>query len=450
MTHLPSILYFIIILGIMVLVHEFGHFAVAKLCGIRVETFSIGFGKRLFGLRRGDTDYRISMLPLGGYVKMAGDNPGEQATDPGDFNAHPRWQRVLVALAGPISNFILAFVIVLGVSMCHHEVQEYLTHPAVVDWVVAKSPAAELGMHAGDTIVHFDTVENPTWRDVFERSLLNLKQNVAFSYLHNGQRADSNIVVKSDGIQDDFDMNEMGFLPVLQSTPVQVLQLEAGMPAAEAGMQPKDAIVSIDGLPLHSVQALLAYMQDQDGKPATVGVLRDGQPLTIHLTPQISDAGDGIKQYRLGFRAMPAPTYVEKLPFRAAVSESRKSNWHDSKLILTVLRRLFGGKVSVKNLSGPVGIWQEVELASRMGIWTVLQVMASISLNLGIFNLLPFPVLDGGMILFLLVESIIRRDVSQVWKERIYQAAFIVIILFAAFVIFNDITKLSPFAKMKL
>jgi len=449
MTHLPSVLYFIIILGIMVLVHEFGHFAVAKLCGVRVETFSIGFGKRLFGIRRGGTDYRISILPLGGYVKMAGDNPGEQATDPGDFNAHPRWQRVLIALAGPISNFILAFVIILAVSMGHHEVQEYLTRPAVVDWVVAKTPAAELGLQAGDTIVHFDTVENPTWRDVFEHSLLSLKQHVPFSYVHNGQRVNTTILVKSDGIQDDFSMDDMGIVPVLQDAPVQVLQLESGMPAAEAGMQPKDSIVSIDGRPLHSVQALLAYMQDQGGKPATVVVLRDGQPLTIHLTPQISDGGNGVKQYRLGFRAMPAPTYVEKLPFRAAVHESWKSNKHDSELILTVLRRLFGGGVSVKNLSGPVGIWQEVELASRMGIWTVLQVMASISLNLGIFNLLPFPVLDGGMILFLLIESIIRRDVNQVWKERIYQAAFIVIILFAAFVIFNDISKLSLFTKLK-
>ncbi|HEY0308566.1 MAG TPA: RIP metalloprotease RseP [Acidobacteriaceae bacterium] len=449
MDFLLTVVYLIIVLGIMVLVHEFGHFAVAKLCGIRVETFSIGFGKRLFGIRRGDTDYRISLLPFGGYVKMAGDNPGEQATDPGDFNAHPRWQRVLVALAGPISNFILAFVIIFVVSMFHHEVEQYLTRPAVVEWVPAKTPAAALGVQAGDTIVHYDTVENPTWRDVAERSLLNLKQTIPFSYTHNGQRIDTSILVKSNGAQDDFSLDDIGFIPVLQDTPIQVMQLEAGMPAAEAGMQPKDQIVSIDGLPLHSVQALLAYMQDQGGKPATLVVLRGGQPLTIHLTPQISDAGDGVKQYRLGFRAVPSPKNIEKLSVGAAAAASWKSNKHDSALILTVLHHLFGGKVSVKNLSGPIGIGQEIGLAVKMGWWTVLQVMASISLNLGIFNLLPFPVLDGGMILFLIVESIIRRDVSQVWKERIYQAAFVVIILFAAFVIFNDISKLSPFAHMK-
>ncbi|HTF62787.1 MAG TPA: site-2 protease family protein, partial [Edaphobacter sp.] len=143
-----------IVLGIMVLVHEFGHFAVAKLCGIRVETFSIGFGKRLFGFRRGDTDYRLSLLPLGGYVKMSGDNPGEAPTDPGDFNAHPRWQRVLVALAGPFANFILALGLMTGVSMLHNEVQEYISGPALTDYVPVSTAASRTGIHSGDLIVH--------------------------------------------------------------------------------------------------------------------------------------------------------------------------------------------------------------------------------------------------------------------------------------------------------
>src|ERR1700716_3168296 len=138
---MSTVIQLAIVLGIMVLVHEFGHFAVAKLCGIRVEVFSIGFGKRLFGIKRGDTDYRISVLPLGGYVKMAGDNPGEAPTgDPGEFNAHPRWQRILVALAGPFANFILALGLTTGVSMLHNEVQEYLSHPAHTDYVPANTP----------------------------------------------------------------------------------------------------------------------------------------------------------------------------------------------------------------------------------------------------------------------------------------------------------------------
>src|SRR5882757_2485328 len=185
-----------IVLGIMVLVHEFGHFAVAKLCGIRVETFSIGFGKRLFGFRRGDTDYRLSLLPLGGYVKMAGDTPGEAPTgDPGEFNAHPRWQRVLVALAGPVANFILAFVLMTGVSMFHNEVQEYLNGPAQTDYVPVNTLVAHTGIHSGDTIVQYSTIENPTWDQILIRSLLNLNQTVPFSFVHDGQRTDTTLFI---------------------------------------------------------------------------------------------------------------------------------------------------------------------------------------------------------------------------------------------------------------
>jgi len=455
--HLPDLMnflvtafYLLVVLGIMVLVHEFGHFAVAKLCGIRVETFSIGFGKRLFGIKRGDTDYRLSALPFGGYVKMAGDNPGEETTgDPGEFNAHPRWQRVLVALAGPVSNFILAFCIMTLVGLCHHEVDQYLTRPATIDWVIAKSEAAATGIQPGDVIAHFDNIENPVWSDVYDRMAVNPNQTVAFSYLHAGHRVDSTLLIKSADASAPTGPDDLGLIPVYQDAPVEVLQLESGMPAAAAGMQPKDQIVSINGIAVHSVPALLAYLQDQNGQPATLNILRGGVPVIIHITPEISDSGDGVKQYRLGFHPLPTPKNIQKLSLGAAVSASLKDNWHDSMMIVTVLHHMFGGKVSVKSLSGPIGIGQEIGLAVKLGWWTLLQLMAAISLNLGIFNLLPFPILDGGMILFLLVETIIRRDVNQVWKERINQAAFVVLILFAAFVIFNDISKLTPFAKLK-
>src|SRR5271155_4156003 len=156
---MSTIIQLAIVLGIMVLVHEFGHFAVAKLCGIRVEVFSIGFGKRLFGFRRGDTEYQIAAVPLGGYVKMAGEMTfptneagGAVVTDPGDFNAHPRWQRILVALAGPFANFILALGLMTGVSMLHNEVQEFIDGPAHTDYITLNTPASRTGIHSGDTI----------------------------------------------------------------------------------------------------------------------------------------------------------------------------------------------------------------------------------------------------------------------------------------------------------
>jgi len=448
---MSTIIQLAIVLGIMVLVHEFGHFAVAKLCGIRVEVFSIGFGKRILGFRRGDTDYRLSILPLGGYVKMAGDNPGEAPSgDPGEFNAHPRWQRILVALAGPLANFILAIALMTGVSMLHNEVQEYIGGPAQTDYIPVNTPASKTGIHSGDLIVHYDTIENPTWDNVAIRSLLNINQTVPFSYLHDGQRVDTKIFVESKGGAENFALDKLGLIPRMQATPVQVDSLEPTMPAARAGLQHNDLIAAIDGLQLHSVPALLAYLQDQAGKPAALTVLRNGQTLPIQITPELADRGDGVKDYRLGFKYVPPPVKVERLPIGKAIVASWEFNKKGSYLIIEVLKRLFTRQVSVRSLQSPIGIGQQIHQAVQMPGWMpLIGLMAYISLNLGIFNLLPIPILDGGMILFLVVESIIGRDLNQQLKERVYQVAFVCLLAFFAFVIFNDLSKLSLFSKLK-
>ena len=453
----------LIVLGIMVLVHEFGHFAVAKLCGIRVEVFSIGFGKRLLGFRRGDTEYQLSIIPLGGYVKMSGEmgfagnelSTGSVApTDPGDFNAHPRWQRILVALAGPVANFLLALGLMTGVSMLHNEVQEFLDGPAITDYIQTKTPAAKAGIQSGDRIVHYDTVENPTWDDVANRSILNLNQTIPFSFVHDGRRIDSKLFIQSKGDPDDFSLDQIGMIPKMQDTPVQVSSLEASMPAARAGLQPDDKILSIDGLQLHSVPALLGYLQDQAGKPANLSVQRTAangtsQTFPLQVTPELADTAEG-KGYRLGFSYIPPPVRVERLPLGKAVAASWKFNKKNSLLIVEVLKRLFTRQVSVKSLQSPIGIGQDIHQAAQMPGWMpLIQLISAISLNLGIFNLMPIPILDGGMILFLLIETIMRRDVNQQIKERIYQVAFVCILAFFAVVIFNDLTRLNIFTKLK-
>jgi regulator of sigma E protease len=457
---MSTVIQLLVVLGIMVLVHEFGHFAVAKLCGIRVEVFSIGFGKRLVGFRRGDTEYQISAIPLGGYVKMAGEmgfsgetlESGSVApTDPGDFNAHPRWQRILVALAGPIANFLLAIGLMTGVYMLHNEVDEYKDGPALADYIQSQSPAAKTGIQSGDLIVHYDTIENPTWDDVANRSVLNLNQTVPFSFVHNGQRTDTRIFVESKGRPEDFSpFDQLGFIPKMQNTPVQVNSLEASMPAAHAGLKVGDKIVSIDGNQLHSVAAILTYLQDQAGKPANLLVSRNGAEVPLQIAPQFTDIGDGTKGYRLGFGYLRPPVKVERLPFGQAFTESVKFNKKGSLFIVEVLKRLFTHQVSVKSLQSPIGIGQQIHEAYEQPGWTpLIGTMSLISLNLGIFNLLPIPILDGGMILFLIIETIMRRDVNQQIKERIYQVAFVCILAFFAFVIFNDLTRLNIFSKLK-
>jgi len=443
-----------LVLGIMVLVHEFGHFAVAKLCGVRVEAFAIGFGKRLFGFTYGGTDYRLNLIPLGGYVKMSGELGGDGTistvapapSDPADYQNHPRWQRVLIALAGPVANFILAFALMTAVYMTHNEIQAYFTQPAIADYVSPNSPVGRTGIVAGDRVIHFDTAENPVWEDLEQRSMLNLNQTTAFSYLHDGQRVDSKILIDHKGRAEDFSFSKLGLVPVMQSTPVEVLSLtgEENMPAARAGLKPHDKILAVDGFHPHSVEAMLAYLQDQAGKPAVLTVDRNAQTLQVPITPQLMDTAEG-KAYRLGFQRVLPPVNVERQPFARAAAESYAFNLKNSRLIFDVLHRLFTRQVSVKSLSSPIGIGVQVHQAFQMAGWVpIIGTMALISLNLGIFNLLPIPILDGGMIVFLFIESLIRRDLNPQIKERVYQVAFVCLILFAAVVIFNDITKYIP------
>ena len=442
---ISAIIEFLIVLGIMVLVHEFGHYAAAKLLGIRVEVFSIGFGTRLFGFRAGDTDYRVCALPLGGYVKMSGDTPGQAATDPGDFNAHPRWHRVIVALAGPVANFILAFALILGLNMTHHEVDEYLSQPTVVDYVPAKSPFVATGLQPGDTVVRYDTVENPHFDDIFNHSQLNLNHSIAFSYVHDGNRVNTTATLTTSSSPDKFDPSDF-FVPRMQNTPVQVSPVDksilAGSPAEQAGLRGGDTILSLNGFTPHSVVALLAYLQDQASRPENLLIGRGSNTLHITLIPEQSSGPDGMK-YRIGFTPVYPPVVIDHLTFLAAAKASAESNYKGAGLIKDVLEGLFTHRVSVKAMAGPIGIGQQVHQAFQMPGWNpIIETMAMISLNLGIFNLLPIPILDGGMILFLFIESLIRRDVNEHIKERIYQVAFVCIVLFAAFVIFNDLTKI--------
>ena len=221
---LISIVSMLVVLGVLVLVHEFGHFAVAKLFGVRIETFSIGFGKRLFGFRRGDTDYRISLLPLGGYVKMAGELGGDGTMpvsgasasdtaprDSGDLNSKPRWQRILIACAGPFSNFLLAILLMTAVYIGHNDVANYLSNPAVIDYIVPNSVAAKAGLQQGDRILHFDTVENPTWDQVLERSVLNLNHAVPIVVQQpDGAQKETSLFLKSPSNPDDFTSGRCG------------------------------------------------------------------------------------------------------------------------------------------------------------------------------------------------------------------------------------------------
>jgi regulator of sigma E protease len=430
-----------VVLGFMILIHEFGHFAVAKLLGVRVEQFAIGFGKRLVGVRKGDTDYRINAIPLGGYVKMSGENPMDERTgDPAEFMSHPRWHRFLIAIAGPAMNILLAIFLLTAVYMVHYEYAVYLDKPAVIEGVKHDSPADRAGLLPGDRIVNVDGIENPTWEQLQPRVWLSPNQPLTVSIQRGDQTFQKTIVPQP------VTTSEVGSAGWFPEDPVIVGQIEPGTPAAKAGMKLDDRIVALDGKPLVSLEAMIDSLQQTKQSPVDLTVVRGGQTLSLRgLIPVLGRTEDPKEQrYRLGFVAR-SETKVTTLPFTEALSRSLEQNKKYSLLILELAKKIVQGKVSLKAVSGPIGIAQDAGYAAQQKGWTpLMELTAGISLNLGIFNLLPIPIMDGGVILFLFIEALMRRDVSLRIKERVYQAAFVFLVLFAVMVIYNDLAKTLP------
>ena len=474
---LVSAVAFIVLVGVMVVVHEFGHFLFAKLCGVRVEAFSVGFGPRLFGIKYGETDYKVCLLPLGGFVKMTGENPGEVAMtpgtsvayqaaervlgederaydgamafgdDPGSFMNHPRWQRMLIGVAGPAFNFLLAFVLMVIYFNFINEVPKIPT--TKIEWVTPDSAAAQAGIKPGDIVSKFGNTQDPDYQKFHDLAGDDKNQTVPITLDRDGATVQTAIHLPGTVDTDHYDLSKAGIFVQYTTKPIGIDQISPDSPAEHAGLQSGDKIVSVDGHAFHTVLPLVDYMQTQKGKPMTLVIERKGATLPpITVKPYQQDGG-----WRMGFLpAVPEDVAMrtEPMSFSKAVSESSAFCADSSLLIVNVLEKVLTHKVSVKQLSGPVGIAVAAGQAAQDKYWSAkFGLAAGISLNLGILNLLPFPILDGGLILLLLIESIMRRDISLIVKERIYQAAFVVLVAFFAFIMFNDFSKLQMFSHLK-
>ena len=452
---LVSVVAFIVLVGVMVVVHEFGHFVVAKLCRVRVEAFSFGFGPRLFGYKYGDTDYKVCALPLGGYVKMAGENFAELSDaakgtatvappdDPGALTSHPRWQRMLIGAAGPVANFILAFVLMFVYYGWINEVPAVEVKETTIEWVTPGSPAAQAGLQPGDIIRHFADADNPDWDNIVQRLVMSPNQTLPVAVERGGSVLQLALRVPGELKTDDL----AGILPQFTPGPIGVKEVQPGTPADQAGLRAGDAIQSVDDHPFHSVTTLLAYMQDGQGKPISLVIVRNGAvlpPIVAH--PAKLDDG-----WKLGFKPVPPLTRNDPLPLNMAINKSSQYCVDNSTLLLQVLKRVVIHKIAASSaLAGPLGIARAAgDVAETKGWIYKFNLAAQISISLGILNLMPFPILDGGMILILLIEGALRRDISINIKERIYQGAFVLLVSLFVFITFNDIAKLPFFTHLK-
>ncbi len=425
-----------VVLGVMVLVHEWGHFIVAKSFGVRVEIFSVGFGTRLWGVKRGDTDYRMSALPLGGYVKMAGDNPLEERKgDPDEFLSKPRWQRVLIALAGPAMNVVLSVVLVAGIYMHGSKQPAYLDKPMVLAGVLPDSTAQKAGLRAGDRVIKINGKNNPTWDEArIELMAVLPGHSIPLTVERNGQELQMS-VASGQSMEDIF-----GY----PADRLVIASVSPGMPAERSGLEPGDEIRKVDGKDLASPIEFPALVQESKGQPMNLEVLRGNRTLPIDVSAQQVSAANGSKRWQIGIGIQGGDLVERRLPFGAAIVESVSANLMMGRQIVYVVIELFRGNMSLKQLEGPLGIAKASGEAAREGITELLSLMAMIGVNLAVLNLLPIPPLDGGHILLLFIEGTMRRDLSLRVKERFVTVSMVFLLLVFAIVMYNDVLRLIP------
>jgi regulator of sigma E protease len=430
-----NILWLLVLIGVMILVHELGHYWAARWFDVRVEAFSFGFGPRLFGFRRGETDFRFSGVLFGGYVKMAGEQPSdENANDPRAFLAKPRWQRLMIALAGPSMNLVLAVALLAGLFMV--KFQKPPDVHAVVGHVFADSPAAKAGVRDGDRIIAIDGKENPTWEDVVIKEVSGPNQPLQVELERGGRTFWTTVTPSLDA------RAGVGYAGWLEQGEIQIASLAPGAPAEAAGLHRGDVVISANGQPIRSQFRLQEIIRAGGGKPVELEYRREGQTLRVTVQPEFANP-DGNGRWMIGVFLQPRMVFT-KLGLAEAVTESLRQNLRSAGLVYEFLKRILEQRMSPKSLEGPIGIARLSGEAAREGPAAFVALMSMVSLQLAIFNLLPIPILDGGMILLLTVEMLMRRDLSQSLKEAVLKLGFVFLMAVVVFVLYNDISKMLP------
>jgi len=450
-----------LVLGVMILVHEWGHFIAARLFGVRVDVFSIGFGPRLFGWKRGATDYRVSALPLGGYVRMAGQDPSEidsarstsipgtekhekqlQALGtgaPDELMNKPRWQRAIISFSGPLVNLIFpillltVYFVAIGIPY-----PAYQDKPVQVTALPANSPAAAAGLHPGDKVVALDGEKNPNWEQA-EKVVTKLTPDSKLSMEIEDGGAHRSLTVPVE--QKDLEQPErlLGFAPI---RPV-LEDVAPGYPAQRAGLKENDLIAGVDGQKIQWWGEFTERIRGSNGKPVALDVERKGQPLHLVVTPQSATNERGETVYQIGVQVHDDTAY-KRVAFPEGARYASLVTVQKIKETAGIVGALFSGRVSLKQLQGPVGISRAAGQAAKKGPLAIISLMVLISVNLGILNLLPIPILDGGHILLLGIEGLLRRDMSLAFKERFVQVGLVFLLVVFAIVMYNDVVRLLP------
>jgi regulator of sigma E protease len=429
-----TFLAFAFVLGVLVFVHELGHFLAAKRVGVKVLKFQLGFNPTIASFRRGDTEYSIGALPLGGYVKMAGENPDDPQSGKSDeFLSKTKWERFQVLIMGPVMNLLLAVVLTALVLYQGAEVPAFLDEPPVVGSVQEGSPAQAGGIQAGDRILSVAGRVVSTWQELEIVVGTRPDREVTIALLRNGTEVTTRVTpVPPEG--DRYGIGDIGVLPDVHP---RVVAVNAGEPAEQAGLRAEDVVVAVEGRRVTFQSELREVIARSPEKPLTLSIIRNGEPVTLTATP----ARQGERGV-LGFYIGDATRSIQPGPLEA-VTMSVERNVQYAGLIFETVWGLITRETSPRQLMGPVAIAQLSGETAQLGWIALFSLMASISLNLGLLNLLPIPILDGGHILILSLEGLARRDFSMRVKEKMLLAGFVVLMMLMVTVIYNDLTRIS-------
>ncbi len=431
-----TILAFGIVFGVLVFIHEFGHFFVAKLVGIRVETFSFGYGKRLLGVRRKGTDYRISLIPMGGYVKFLGE--GEYFTDggkpslpPDHFLAKTRWERFLVMVMGSAMNIALAVIIFAAINMVGVTVPAYQDEKPVIGYLEPGSPAEKAGLEIGDEILSIEGENMKTWDDVEIAVGSKPDRLMNVRVRRNGEEVRTQMRTEK---RTRYALGYAGFTGIILT---QVYAPKPGSPAEKAGLLPGDVILEIDGRPVYYYQ-FVQTIEKNPGKELDFLLERNGKTLTLKITPRLEGKVGSIGAY------VQQQSEPKKYGFFAAITESVRENVRNAFLVIRFIKDLIVGRASTRQLGGPIEIASFSYMALQMGFLAMLSWIGLISLQLGVINLFPIPVFDGGQIFVLALEAIFRRDFSPKVRQIWMQVGFVIFVFLIVFIILNDVVKRMP------
>ena len=460
-----------LVLGVMILIHEWGHFVMARIFKVRVDVFSIGFGPRLFGWKRGDTDYRLSALPLGGYVRMAGQDPSEidsvdhkwlpgsdeekaheksesakqsdeargsqvmkagWATD--ELMSKPRWQRALISAAGPAVNLVFP-VLLLAVffSITGEPYPAYLNQAMKIVSISSDKDAPKSDLRVGDMVRSINGVPVSTWDQAY-KAIEKADPNAPLSLQveENGATRTVTVPVRNPAFG-ELALGHAPILPVLD-------EIAQGLPADRAGLRDGDVIAAVDGQPIHYWGQFVDRVRNSGGKSLALDIERKGQTIHTTVTPMLNPTDTGESTYQVGV-AVKDDTLYRHVPVSQAIRDGASRTGVIISRTAGTVGMLFSGKVSINQLQGPVGISHAAKQAVDRGPLAVISLMVLISVNLGILNLLPIPILDGGNILLLGIEGILRRDLSLAFKERFVQVGLVFLLVLFAIVMYHDVLR---------